>query len=92
LQAFLKIQIEGVNRALFLLDAENLCDTNNSSSFAVGRFVAMDKELSVDDIEVDELVDDMLPVSRVVKIIDDIEFLKDDYEEIEITLSSLGLD
>lgn len=52
----------------------------------------MVKELSVDDIEVDEVVDDMIPVSRVVKIIDDIEFLKDDYEEIEITLSSLGLD
>ncbi len=52
----------------------------------------MDKELSVDEIDIDEVADDMIPVSRVVKIIDDIEFLKEDYEETEITLSSLGLE
>ncbi|SDZ09351.1 hypothetical protein [Nitrosomonas sp. Nm58] len=52
----------------------------------------MDKELSFDDIDVDDMTDDMIPVSRVVKIVDEIEFLKEDYEETEITLSSLGLD
>ncbi|SDH50437.1 hypothetical protein [Nitrosomonas sp. Nm132] len=52
----------------------------------------MDKELSFDDIDVDDMTDDMIPVSRVVKIVDEIEFLKEDYEETEITLRSLGLD
>ncbi len=52
----------------------------------------MDKELSFDDIDVDDVVDDIMPVSRVMKIIDEIEFLKEDDEEIEITLDSLGLD
>lgn len=52
----------------------------------------MDKELSFDDFDVDDVVDDTIPVSRVAKIIDEIEFLKEDYEEDEITLSSLGLD
>lgn len=50
----------------------------------------MDKELSFDDI--DDVAGDTIPVSRVMKIVDEIEFFKEDYEEAEITLSSLGLD
>lgn len=52
----------------------------------------MDKELSFDDIDVDDVVDDIIPVGRVVKIIDENEFFTEDNEETEITLSSLGLD
>ncbi|MDV6343381.1 hypothetical protein [Nitrosomonas sp. Is37] len=52
----------------------------------------MDKELSFDDIDVNDVDDDIIPVSQVVKIIDEIEFLKENYEEIGITLDSLGLD
>lgn len=57
----------------------------------------MDKELSFDNIDVEDVVDDIMPVSRVAKIIDENEFLNEDeeeirIEEIEITLDSLGLD
>ncbi|SFI27614.1 hypothetical protein [Nitrosomonas sp. Nm34] len=52
----------------------------------------MDKELSFDNIDVEDVVDDIMPVSRVAKIIDENEFLNEDDEEIEITLDSLGLD
>lgn len=52
----------------------------------------MGKGLSVDDIDVDDATECIMPDSRIVKIIDEIEFLKDDYEEAEITLSSLGLE
>ena len=57
----------------------------------------MDKELSFDNIDVDEVVNDIMPISRVAKIIDENEFLNEDdgdieIEEIEITLDSLGLD
>ena len=52
----------------------------------------MDKELSFGDFDVDDVVDDIIPVSRVAKIIDEVEFLKEDYEDTEITLKSLGLD
>lgn len=52
----------------------------------------MNKGLSFDDFDVDDFSDDIMPDSRIAKIIDEIEFTKDDYEDIEITLSSLGLE
>jgi hypothetical protein len=57
----------------------------------------MDKELSFDNIDVEDVVDNIMPVSRVAKIIDENDFLDEDdeeigIEEIEITLDSLGLD
>ena len=57
----------------------------------------MDKELSFDNIDVEDVVDHIMPVSRVTKIIDENEFLNENdeefgIEEIEITLDSLGLD
>lgn len=52
----------------------------------------MDKELSFYDIDVDDVADDIIPVGRVMKIIDENEFFKEDDEETEITLNSLGLD
>lgn len=55
----------------------------------------MNKGLSFDDIDVDDVLDvndDIMPVSRIAKIIDEVEYLKEDYEEADITLSSLGLD
>lgn len=51
----------------------------------------MNKELSFNDIEMEDVADDTLPTCRIVRIIDEIEFLKED-EETEITLSSLGLE
>jgi hypothetical protein len=58
----------------------------------IRRVAVMNKGLSFDDIDADDFSDDIMPDSRIAKIIDEIEFTKDDYEDIEITLSSLGLE
>lgn len=46
-----------------------------------------------DGTEEDDLADSRIPAGRMIKIIDEIELVKDDFddEESEITLDSLGL-
>ncbi|HQV89471.1 MAG TPA: hypothetical protein PK714_09770, partial [Nitrosomonas sp.] len=75
------------------------------SSKVARRFTMIMKELSVDnadvinpiDVDIDDegvLADGMIPDSRIVKLIDELEFASDDFDndgDFENTLEFLGL-